>query len=308
MRRAFAETLADLAEQDQRIVLLTGDLGFMALDAFIERHPARFFNAGVAEQNMIGVATGLAEAGFRPYCYSIIPFALLRGLEMIRNGPVMHGLPVRIVGVGAGFDYGSNGFTHYGVEDLAIARALPGLSVYAPADSEQARCLLAATSDLPGPAYYRLGRDEQAVIPGLDGRFECGRVQLCADGGDVLIVAASSIAAEAANAVQSLGAKGHQAAFAVVAQIAPAPRQQLLDLLRRYRLVVSVENHILEGGLGSMLAEIIAEEGLSCRLRRCGLRLKLDGRSGPTASLNRRHGISAAAIAETVETALAAIS
>ena len=125
MRLAFAEALADLADRDARILLLTGDLGYMALDSFLARHPARFFNLGVAEQNMIGVATGLAEGGFIPFCYSIIPFALLRGYEFIRNGPVLHGLPIRIVGVGAGFDYGSNGYTHYATEDLAMARYFP---------------------------------------------------------------------------------------------------------------------------------------------------------------------------------------
>jgi len=119
MRAAFVRTLIEEAERDDRIMLLTGDLGFMALEPFRERFPDRFFNMGVAEQNMIGVATGLADAGYTPFCYSIVPFAVLRPFEFIRNGPVLHGLPVRIIGIGGGFEYGTAGPTHFGLEDIA---------------------------------------------------------------------------------------------------------------------------------------------------------------------------------------------
>ena len=137
MRAAFATTLAELAERDQRILLLTGDLGYRALEPFSERFPRRFFNVGVAEQNMVGLATGLAECGFVPFVYSIATFASLRAYEFIRNGPVAHGLRVRIVGVGGGFDYGSAGPTHHGLEDVGVLRLQPGLTVVAPADCEQ---------------------------------------------------------------------------------------------------------------------------------------------------------------------------
>jgi len=122
MRVTFSETLAELATNDSRIVLFSGDPGFMALDSFITRHPSRFFNVGVAEQNMIGLATGMAQAGFIPFVYSIVPFAVLRPFEFIRNGPIQHGLPVRIVGVGAGFDYSRNGLSHYGLDVPSHAR------------------------------------------------------------------------------------------------------------------------------------------------------------------------------------------
>src|SRR5580765_3495660 len=144
MRREFASTLTAAAERDERIVLLTGDLGFMVLEPFTERFPDRFFNVGVAEQNMVGVATGLAEAGYVPYVYSIATFASLRPYEFIRNGPVHQQLPVRVVGVGGGFDYGTNGPSHHALEDLAVMRAQPGLTVLAPADFAQARAALLA--------------------------------------------------------------------------------------------------------------------------------------------------------------------
>ena len=138
MRGTFITGLVDLAAADERIVLLTGDLGYTVIEPFADRFPERFFNVGVAEQNMIGVATGLAEAGFIPFAYSIATFASLRAYEFIRNGPVAHHLPVRIVGVGGGFEYGSAGFTHHALEDLAVMRVLPEMTVIAPADARQA--------------------------------------------------------------------------------------------------------------------------------------------------------------------------
>src|SRR5262245_66613485 len=133
MRRAFVQTLTEIADRDSRILLLTGDLGYMALEPFAEKFPSRFFNVGVAEQNMIGLATGLAEAGFLPFVYSIVTFAALRPYEFIRNGPVLHRLPVRVVGVGGGFEYGTAGPTHHGIEDVGVMRLQPGLPVVAPA-------------------------------------------------------------------------------------------------------------------------------------------------------------------------------
>ena len=137
MRAAFVRTLVELAAADRRIILLTGDLGFMALEPFMERFPDRFVNVGVAEQNMVGIATGLAEAGWLPFVYSIVTFATLRPYEFIRNGPVMHGLPVRIVGVGGGFEYGPQGLSHHGLEDVGVMRVQPGMTVVAPADHRQ---------------------------------------------------------------------------------------------------------------------------------------------------------------------------
>jgi transketolase len=152
MRGAFARTLAELAAKDSRILLLTADLGYMALEPFSERFPDRFLNVGVAEQNMVGLATGLAEAGFLPFVYSIVTFATLRPYEFIRNGPIMQQLPVRIIGVGGGFEYGHNGVSHYGLEDIGVMRLQPDLSVIAPADHEQARtALLHTRTDLLSP-------------------------------------------------------------------------------------------------------------------------------------------------------------
>src|SRR5688572_30567919 len=160
MRRAVAAALEEIAALDERIVVMTGDLGYLVLDRFAGKYPERFFNAGVAEQDMMGIATGLAEAGFIPFVYSISTFAVLRPYEFIRNGPVQHGLPVRIVGIGCGFDYGLNGMSHYGLEDVGVLRCLPELTIIAPADADQARAAMLATWALPGPIYYRIAKDD----------------------------------------------------------------------------------------------------------------------------------------------------
>jgi transketolase len=305
MRKAFVETLTELADSDPRIVLLTGDLGYMAIESFAEKHPDRFINVGVAEQNMVGVATGLAESGYIPFTYSIVPFSVLRPYEFIRNGPIHHGLPVRIVGVGGGVEYGTNGVSHYGLEDVAVMRAQPEMQVIAPADHEQARQALTETWNNPGPIYYRLGKDDRTTVPGLSGRFEQGKVQRIGEGEDILVVAMGNVANEAVAAKEILASQGVDATVAVVASVHPAPAQDLADLLGSFRAVVSVEAHYLTGGLGSLLSEIIAEHGLHCRLVRRGIGSVRNGITGSQAYLYEQHGLSPQCLADA---ALAAIS
>ncbi|HNW44283.1 MAG TPA: transketolase C-terminal domain-containing protein [Elusimicrobiales bacterium] len=296
MRKSFIETLVELAGRDPRILLLSGDIGYLALEPFAEKFPKRYFNCGVAEQNMLGVATGLAEAGFVPFVYSIATFSALRPYDFFRNGPVLHRLPVRLVGVGGGFEYGHNGLTHYAVEDVAVMRAQPGLTVISPADHRQGRTALLATWNAPGPVYYRLGKDDTTVIPGLDGRFERGRVQVTAAGGDLLILAMGAIAREAAAAAEALR-PDLACTLAVVAEANPAPAEHLALLLEKFKAVMTVEAHYLNGGLGSLVAEIIAERGLPCKLLRRGIKTMPSEFSGGEAYMNRAYGLDSASLA-----------
>jgi transketolase len=297
LRKAFVETLCQLASQDRRIVLMTGDLGYMALEPFRDRFPDRFFNVGVAEQNMIGVATGLAEAGFRPYAYSIATFASLRPFEFIRNGPVFHRLPVRIVGMGMGFEYGPSGATHYALEDVAALRTLPGLTIVIPASPAQAATAVRDTYALDGPVYYSLGKDDKTTVPGLGDRFEIGKVQVIRQGGDVALVAMGSVSQEAAAAAELLSAQGVEAAVVVVSNFHPDPDAHLARVLAPFRCVVSVEAQTLSGGLGAFVATVIASRGLSCRLRMIGIADAPDGTSGSQAERWRKYGLDRAGIA-----------
>jgi transketolase len=306
VRAAFASTLAELAERDPRILLLTGDLGYKALEPFSERFPRRFFNVGVAEQNMVGLATGLAECGFLPFVYSIATFASLRAYEFIRNGPVAHGLPVRIVGVGGGFDYGSAGPTHHGLEDVGVLRLQPGLTVIAPADSEQTRFILRDTWDRPGPIYYRLSKNDRLSVPDLGGRFSLGRAEVLRQGPDILLLVAGSLASEALAATDALRKMGIEATLAVVSTLNPAPVDDLRGRLESFDDVVTIEDHYASGGLGSIVAEILAESAIRCRLVRLGVKDGPDGLSGSLTYLLQRHGLSRESIVEAAKAAVEA--
>jgi transketolase len=244
----------------------------------------------------------MAANGMQPYAYSIATFASMCAYEFLRNGAVLHDLPVRLVGIGGGVDYGHNGPTHYAMEDIALMRAQPGLAVVAPADPEQARNATVAIADLPGPVYLRLGKSETPV-PGLDGRFQLGRASLIGSGTDVAIVTYGSIAIEAVRAAELLAQDGVDATVAVTPSISPPPLDDLGSLLDTVDLAISLEPHYRVGGVGSLLCELVAERGLDCRV----LRLGFDAMPGPPGSaefLNEEHGLNADEVARTATSAL----
>lgn len=303
MRAEFAEAVVELAERDERVVLLTGDLGFTILEPFADRFPGRFFNVGVAEQNLVGLATGLADAGFVPFTYSIATFASMRPYEFIRNGPVLHQLPVRMVGVGGGLDYGYNGVTHYALEDVGIMRLQPGLTTIVPADPDQARRAVEATADLHGPVYFRVGKEAQP-IPGLDGHFELGRTSVIRDGADLALVALGPAAREALGAADILEERGFAAKVAVVSTVSPTSEDDIAELLSDVPLAVSVESHYATGGVGTMLAEVVAGRGLDARVLRCGVKDMPRGEIGTQQYLYDRHGLSSESVADAVVQAI----
>ncbi len=303
MRREFVESLVDIAARDERVVLLTGDLGFAALEPFSERFPDRFFNAGVAEQNMVGMATGMAEAGLTPYVYSISTFASMRAYEFIRNGPVIHDLPVRVVGIGEGADYSHNGVTHYALEDVALMRAQPGLTLVTPASAGQVPSMMRAVQDVAGPAYIRLSKLSTSVR-GLPDEFELGRAHRIGAGEDVVIVALGAIAPNAVACAELLAERGVHASVVVVTSVTPAPIEDLVAALSRTSLAISVEAHYVNGGVGSLVAEVVAETGLRCRLVRAGAKTAPAGMSGSLGYMHEQLGISPERLAARVMEAL----
>ena len=303
MRNAFLDVLLVLAEEVERVMLLTGDLGVMVLVEVQGRFPDRFVNCGVGEQNMIGVATGLAEAGFVPFADSIATFSSVRPSEFIRNGPILHELPVRIVGVGGGFDYGHNGVTHFALEDYGVMRTQPGITTVAPADAAQARAALRATAELPRPVYFRISKRGQA-LPGLEGRFELGRLTPVREGRDAAILAIGSIAHEAVAAADLLSEQNIDVTVAVVPSFNPSPIDEIAELLDGMPAALTVEAHYRDGGLGSLVAETIAENGLDCRLLRAGVTRMPGGETGSQSFLEDRHGLAPQRLAEQLERAL----
>lgn len=305
MRRAFIATLLEIAAREPKVVLLTADLGYGVVDQFAAQLPRQFMNVGVAEQNMMGVATGLAERGFIPFAYSIASFASLRAYEFIRNGPILHRLPVRIIAVGGGMDYGHQGLTHYALEDLAVMRAQPDLTVIAPADGDQARTALTAMWNDPRPAYFRLGKEELPAVTGLEGRFEVGAVHSVREGADVVMLAVGPIAHAAVEAAELLSRDGISCEIAIVSCLNPVPHDSLAALLGRFRYAVTVEAHYIVGGLGSMVAEVIATAGIRCRLLRRGVEITPPAESGGASYLARRHGLAPDQLRDAVRTAIA---
>lgn len=289
MRKQFVSTLTEIASADERVVLLTADLGFMVLEPFAERHPDRFFNVGVAEANMISLAAGMAREGFIPFCYSIATFASMRGYEQFRNGAVLHHLPVRIVGIGGGFAYGSAGSTHHALEDIALMRAQPGVGIVTPADDGQVDRALRDHYGRPVPIYLRLAKDS-VTLPELDGRFRWGHLEVIGEG-DIVIVAIGSMTPVALEARRQLLAQGVPTVVAVVGSIAPAPSEDVVTLLTGKSACITIEDHRPTGGVGSLVAEVIADHGLHPRLIRCGVTDPAGETSGSEAFLRRRNGL-----------------
>ena len=209
MRTAFIQELCDLAAADDRIWLICGDLGYSVLEAFADRFPRRYLNAGVAEQNMTGIAAGLALTGKIAVTYSIANFPVMRCLEQVRNDVCYHNLNVKIVSVGGGLAYGSHGYTHHGVEDLAVMSVLPNMTVIAPGDPVEARAATRAVIAQPGPAYLRLGKAGEPVLHKADINFEIGRAIPVEDGDDFTLISTGGMLGEILKAAATLRSQGH---------------------------------------------------------------------------------------------------
>ncbi len=304
MRKAFIKTLTELAGEDERIVLLTGDLGFTVVEDFAFAHPDRFFNVGVAEANMIGIATGLAKQGFLPFCYSIATFAILRPYEQIRNGPILNEQPVRIVGVGGGFSYGSAGHTHHALEDIGVARMQPGLAIVNPADDNQTSLALRATYAQTGAIYYRIAKDSRS-LPGGPDTWHPGLLWNSPGGTDALLVCNGGMASVTLEAQAMLSTRGISASVSIISGIRPEPVDSLVKELNDMRAVVSIEDHYITGGIGSLLAEILADRGIGMRLLRLGVVDPPDGISGSEEYMLSRAGLSASGISDRIQRELA---
>jgi transketolase len=270
------------------------------VEPFAERFPKRFFNAGVAEAHMIGLATGLALEGFIPFVYSIATFASMCGYEQFRNGPLLHRLPVRLVGIGGGFAYGHAGATHHGLEDLAIWRTQPGVTVAVPADSVQTCRVVRWSMTWPGPVYLRVGKADTPDVPGLKGRFTLNRPETIRQGTDVVLVTCGTIVHDVLRAADRLERAGVSAAVAVLAHLGFEAGSDLVALLRRFPFVVTVEDGYVTGGLGSLVADTVAEHALPCRLRKCGVSRLPSGHTGSETYLRAQHRLDAAGLAEAV--------
>ena len=268
MRNAFADEILKIALEDERIVLLSGDIGNRLFDKFKAAMPERFHNCGVAEANMISLAAGLAASGLRPVCYTITPFVTTRCLEQIKLDVCYHNMPVTIVGTGSGLSYAALGSTHHSFEDLAIMRNLPGMHVLAPADALELRAAMRWVFGQSHPAYLRIGKKGEPVLT-PESNFNAGRWQLLRSGSDVSILACGTILGEALKAAADLANAGIQAAVWNCASVKPLDFQALRGLCGD--VVFSIEEHSVLGGFGSAVAEFLSAQKNPPRLIRLGI-------------------------------------
>jgi transketolase len=295
MRTAFIEQLCELAEQDSRIWLVCGDLGYSVLEAFSSRFPERYLNAGVAEQNMTGIAAGLALAGKTVFTYSIANFPVMRCLEQIRNDVCYHNLNVKVVSVGGGLAYGSHGYTHHGVEDLAVMSVMPNMTVVAPGDPIEAR---AATTELArnhGPAYLRLGKAGEPILHQHKVKFELGKAIQIQNGNHLTLIATGGMLGTAIEASRELASKGHSVRLLSMPTLVPIDGEAIRQAAVETRTIITIEEHGV-GGLGTRTAEILAQMGMAIRFRPLRLQPSPIKVAGSQVQLRESQGLSVSGI------------
>lgn len=266
MRNAFADELTRLGNADPRVVMLSGDIGNRLFDKFRAAHPARFFNCGVAEQNMTGVAAGMAMTGMRPITYTITPFVTTRCLEQIRTDICYHDLPVMVVAVGGGLSYAGLGPTHHACEDIAFLRAIPNMVVICPGDAWEVRAAMRAALHQDRPVYIRLGkRGEPKIHADVPETFRIGQALPIRDGSDACLLSTGTMLPEALETAHLLQQQGVSAQVVSFHTVKPLDTAFLADAMARFRLVATIEEHSLIGGFGAAVAEWMADHAVMPR-------------------------------------------
>jgi transketolase len=296
MRDAFINTLERIAEIEKNIFLLTGDLGFSIFERYIKKFPDRFINAGVAEQNMLGIAAGMALEGKTVFVYSIIPFATMRCFEQIRNDVCMQKLNVKIVGVGAGLNYGPAGPTHHAIEDLALMRALPNMTIFSPSTGQEVESSIESAIKINGPVYVRLGKRHDSAYEYNRKQFKVGKGVLLADGKDIAIIVTGAILSMAEEIVALFKNKGIKARLISLHTIKPIDKGIIIKAAKETKMLCSIEEHSEIGGLGSAVAEVLAESNVKVEFKKFALPDSFIKYVGKREYLLEKSGLSAARI------------
>lgn len=304
MRDAFVEQLTVLAENDPDVMFITGDLGFGVFNDFAERFPKQYLNVGVAEQNMTGIAAGLALEGKKVFTYSIANFATLRCLEQIRNDAAYHDANITVVASGGGFTYGSLGMSHHATEDLAIMRALPNVTAVAPCTAWETRFATEQLCQTAGVGYLRIEKGGDRRPPADGSRFELGKAIKVREGADITLIVIGGLMEEAVKAAEILQQRNISARILSMHTIKPIDKQAIIDAVNQTGAIVTIEEHNLLGGLGSAVAEVLMVENLSVSCGQIGLQDQYSAVVGDQAYLRQYYKMDASAIIEKVQTVL----
>lgn len=306
MRETSLRCVYELAKRDGRVVFIGSDLGAETLKDFRREMPDRYFMEGVSEAALVGMAAGMALEGLIPYFNTIGTFITRRCFEQVVDDLCLHDLRVRLIGSGGGLVYAPLGPTHQAIEDIAIFRALPRMTILAPADAVEMRRAMEASLEWPGPMYIRLGKGGDPVITRDDGPFVIGRGVPLREGRDALLVATGVMGKACLDAAEALEARGVSCGVLHLPTVKPIDVQAILSRAEGARVVVSVEEHTIVGGLGSAVAEVLAEGGLrgDRRFARMGIPDAFADRYGSQASLLEHFGLTAERIAQKVSSLL----
>lgn len=305
MRNVFADEMLSLVRQDPRVVLLSADIGNRLFDKFKAEVPDRFYNCGVAEANMIGVAAGLAQSGLRPFCYTITPFITYRCMEQIRVDLCYHHLPVTVVGTGSGLSYASLGGTHHSCEEMGMLRLLPGLAVGGPADALELRALLRDSLNQDGPVYLRIGKKGEPQMHADVPALKFGQAMTLREGTDACILSIGTVLPVATAAAEQLAASGVSTRVVTFPTLKPLDDTCLREVFSTFKVVATLEEHSILGGLGGSVAEWKADHPeLKGRLVRIGTPDEFLHLTCEQEEAREHYGLTAAAVAERIETLL----
>lgn len=301
MRTAFINTLLKMAKKDRRIMLLTGDLGYSVFEQYIKDLPRQYINMGVSEQNMAGVAAGMAMEEKIPFMYSIIPFTTMRNFEQIRNDICYQNLNVKIVGVGSGFSYGPYGHTHHGLEDIGILRTLANLKIFSPGDVREVKSVVEEAMKINGPVYIRLGRiSESPYVHEKRYAFSAGKGIIVQEGLDCTIFSTGTMLYSGLLVARQLRKKGIKARLISMHTIKPLDVNIILDSARKTKGLFTLEEHSIIGGLGSAVAEVLAENNTNVIFKRIGVPDHFTKAIGSQEYMRRTNGLSVDQVTETI--------
>jgi transketolase len=303
MRKTSLDMVYELARKDKRVFFIGSDLGIGTLKQFKAEMPDRYLMEGVSEANIVGIAAGLALEGKIVYINTIATFLTRRCFEQVALDLCLHNANVRLIGSGGGLVYAPLGPTHEAIDDIAIFRALPRMTIVAPADADEMRRLMPLTLDHSGPIYIRLGKGGDPIVTNDRVPFGIGKARLMREGQDALIVSTGVMLKPALDAATALTMKGIETAVLHVPTVKPFDTEAVVDSAARVPVIVSIEEHTVFGGLGSAVAEAVAEANFETpkRFKRIGLPDVFPDEYGSQASLMARYGLTADRIAVTVE-------
>jgi transketolase len=304
MQKAYISALYKLAQRDRNVVSLLTDSGTDYDELFARDFPDQCFNFGIGEENVVAAAAGMAACGKIPFVYTTGAFMAYRAMEFVRNDVCFQNMNVKIVGMGSGLAWSTLGPSHHATEDISVLRALPNLTILCPATPREAAGCVEAAYGTPGPVYIRMGMSNEREIHPEDWKFVPGKNEVVRKGGDLTVFVTGSILSEVLDAAELLSAEGLEAAVVNVHTLKPVDRQSIVDAAQTGKPVFTVEEHNVEGGLGSIVADILAESGAGIRFRKIGIRDRFATGYGTIAEVRHMNAVDAEGIHTSIREAL----